>query len=219
MSKITPADGGHKSYHNYYTREDYFHRDENGSLRLYDGQRGILASEDFIVGLHNGLSEEVGDAANLIMYQCGYEWGIQDMKRFGDRMRHEFGGGKTDMWEMNPKFVLETWWWPLTVQGWGSWSLDMSFEKQGMVFVSIQNSAVAKSLEQVGKPVCHMYAGMFAGVFSVFRKEQRNSIEIQCYSMGNDCCKFLIGDEKRVNAAEFWRREGASSNEIMEKLG
>jgi hypothetical protein len=36
--------------------------------------------------------------------------------------------------------------------------------------------------------------------------------------MGNDCCKFIIGSQKKVNAAEFWRREGASAKEIMEKL-
>ena len=36
--------------------------------------------------------------------------------------------------------------------------------------------------------------------------------------MGNDCCKFLIGGEERVNSAEFWRREGATADEIMNKL-
>ena len=53
-----------------------------------------------------------------------------------------------------------------------------------------------------------MYAGMFAGVFSVFSREEPDGIEVQCYAMGNDCCKFLIGSKSRVNAAEFWRREG-----------
>ncbi|MDZ4814819.1 MAG: V4R domain-containing protein [Verrucomicrobiota bacterium] len=218
MSKISPADGGHRSTHNYYTPEDYFSRDENHGLKLRDGQRGVFATEDFVVGLHQGLDEEVGEAGSLIMYKCGYEWGVQDMKRFAERMRHEFGGGKLDIWQMNPKFVFETWWWPLTIQGWGSWTIDTSFQKQGMLFLTIHNSAVAQSLEQVGKPVCHMYAGMFAGVFSVFDRQQRNAIEIQCYSMGNDCCKFLIGDEKRVNSAEFWRREGANAGEIKDKL-
>jgi hypothetical protein len=59
---------------------------------------------------------------------------------------------------------------------------------------------------------------MFAGVFSFFEKSARSAIEVQCYSMGNDCCKFLIGTEDRVNAAEFWRREGASADEILGKL-
>jgi predicted hydrocarbon binding protein len=219
MSQITPADGGFKNYHNYFVPEEFVKRDpETKSLRLRDGQRGVLASEDFIAGLHTGSHEEVGDASNLIMYKCGMEWGLQDMKRFADRMRHEFGGGKHDIWSMNKKFVMESWWWPLTLEGWGGWTIDYSFAKQDMTFVTIRNSAVAKSMEQVGKPVCHMYAGMFAGVFSFFDKKERDCIEVQCYSMGNDCCKFLVGNKEKVNAAEFWRREGANANEILEKI-
>jgi predicted hydrocarbon binding protein len=219
MSQITPADGGFKNYHNYFVPEEFVKRDpETKSLRLRDGQRGVLASEDFIAGLHTGSHEEVGDASNLIMYKCGLEWGLQDMKRFADRMRHEFGGGKHDIWSMNKKFVMESWWWPLTLEGWGGWTIDYSFAKQDMTFVTIRNSAVAKSMEQVGKPVCHMYAGMFAGVFSFFDKKERDCIEVQCYSMGNDCCKFLVGQKEKVNAAEFWRREGANANEILEKI-
>ena len=216
---ITPSDGGMKNYHNYFVPEEFVKRDPvNQSLYLRDGQRAVYASEDFVSGLHSGLHEEVDDAANLIMYKCGYEWGINDMKRFAHRMRHEFGGGKTDVWQLNRKFVWESWWWPLTVEGWGSWTIDFSFDRQQMAFVTIRNSAVAKSMEQVGKPVCHMYAGMFAGAFSVFEREERDSIEVQCYAMGNDCCKFMVGKQDRVNAVEFWRREGANADEISQRL-
>jgi len=219
MSKITPADGGFKNEHNYFVQEEFLKRDEeNGNLYLRDGQRAVMASEDFISGLHSGMHEEVDDAANLIMYKCGFDWGVNDMKRFNERMRHEFGGGKVDVWNMNRHFVMESWWWPLTLEGWGAWTIDFSYEKQGMVFVTIRNSAVAKSMEQVGKPVCHMYAGMFAGVFSVYDRDDRGGIEVQCYAMGNDCCKFLVGKSDKVNAAEFWRREGANAGEILERL-
>jgi hypothetical protein len=73
-------------------------------------------------------------------------------------------------------------------------------------------------MEKVGKPVCHMYAGMFSGFFSVYERAQKESIEVQCYAMGNDCCKFLVGNQERVNAAEFWRREGANAEEIVQRL-
>jgi predicted hydrocarbon binding protein len=216
---ITPADGGLRNPHNYLNQEDFIKRDiENGRIYLRDGQRAVYASEDFISGLHTGLHEEVDDAANLIMYKCGLEWGVNDMRRYAQRMRHEFGGGKTDIWAMNRKFVMETWWWPLAVEGWGAWNIDFNFEKQGMTFITIHNSAVAKSMERVGKPVCHMYAGMFAGAMSVFDREEKDSIEIQCYAMDNDCCKFLVGKPDRVNAAEFWRKEGANAQEILEKI-
>lgn len=216
---IHPADGGIKNSHTYLQLEEFVSRDEEPhKLYLRDGQRAVYASEDFVASLHMGLHEEVDDAANLIMYRCGYQWGVQDMKRYANRMRQEYGGGKTEIWQMNRKFVWESWWWPLTVEGWGGWTLDLGYEKQEMVFATIHNSAVAKSMERVGKPVCHMYAGMFAGAFSVYEREERDCIEIQCYAMDNDCCKFLIGKKKRVNAAEFWRREGANATEILEKV-
>lgn len=218
-SPINPNDGGFRGYHNYYTPDEFFRSDEEqGTIHLRDGQRAARVSEDFVVGLHGGLEEDVGDASNLIMYKCGIEWGLQDMKRFNNRMRHEFGGGKIDIWQMNQRFVFETWWWPLTVGGWGSWSLDLTFQSKKTVFVEIRNSAVAQSMQRVGKPVCHLYAGMFAGVFSFFNKEDRQCIEVQCYSMGNDCCKFMVGPEKHVNAAEFWRQEGATAEEIHARM-
>ncbi len=219
QTAINPSDGGFKGYHNYYVADEFFRpEEEEGAIYLRDGQRAARVTEDFVAGLHSGLEEDVGDASNLIMYKCGIEWGLQDMKRFNNRMRHEFGGGKLDIWQMNRRFIFETWWWPLTVQGWGAWTLDLSFEKRGITFVEIRNSAVAQSMQQVGKPVCHLYAGMFAGVMSYFDRTDRQSIEVQCYSMGNDCCKFMVGPEKQVNAAEFWRQEGASAEDVRSRL-
>jgi predicted hydrocarbon binding protein len=137
------------------------------------------------------------------------------MKRFNDRMRHEFGGGKQDIWHMNMRFVFETWWWPLTIEGYGGWKLDLSFRNKNLTVVELTNSAVAQSMALAGKPVCHLYAGLFAGAFSFYDKTERECIEVQCYSMGNDRCKFLIGDKKQVNAADFWRREGANAADIL----
>ncbi len=215
-TSISPVVGGFAHYHNYFHPEEFFRSDpSSGAIFLRDGQRAAKVDEAFINGLHLGMEEEVGGAGALLMYKCGKAWGIQDMKRFNDRMRQEFGGGKLDVWQMNKRFVFESWWWPLTMTGFGAWSLDLSFADKGLVVVEIRNSAVAKSMQLLGKPVCHLYAGLFAGVMSVYERRERESIELQCYSMGHDVCKFLIGDEKRVNAAEFWRQEGANASEII----
>jgi uncharacterized protein len=217
---ISVVDGGYDAYHNYYVPEEFFKADlENGAIYLRDGERAAKVTESFINGLHLGMEEEVGDSSGLLMYRCGHQWALRDMKRFGDRMRQEFGGGKIDVWQMNKRFVLETWWWPLIIQGFGDWRLDFSFENNGIIVVELRNSAIAQSMGLIGKPVCHMYAGLFAGVFSYLDKVERGGIEIQCYAMGNDVCKFLIGSQKQVNAVEFWRKEGANAKEILDNLG
>lgn len=206
-------------FHNFYSPEDFIKREaDNGVIRLGDGNRAAEVSESFITGMHAGVEAEVGEAAGFLMYQSGFEWGVRNMASFNARMRKEFGSGKRDIWQMNPAFVFETWWWPLTTQGFGGWSLDLKLEKKDIVVAEIFNSAVAASMERAGKPVCHMYAGLFAGAFSYYDRKDRSSIELQCYAMGMDRCKFLIGDAKDVDAAEFWTKEGATAEEVMSRL-
>jgi predicted hydrocarbon binding protein len=214
---IEISDGGFKGYHNYYHPETFFTANpDEGTVHLYDGQRAAKVNESFINSLHLGVEEETGDnVSSLLMYRCGQKWAEQDMKRFSDRMRQEFGGGKKEIWQMNMRFIFESWWWPLTVEGYGAWRLDLSFRSKDLTVVELRNSAVAQSMALAGKPVCHLYAGLFAGAFSFYDKQERECIEIQCYAMGNDLCKFLIGDKKRVNAAEFWTKEGATASDIL----
>lgn len=208
--------GPTSSNHNYYTLDDYVQSGPHGEILDRYRKRLVYVNEDFITGLQKGLEQEVDDVAQVIMYKCGYSWAMEDMKNFETHFDHEFEW--TNIRKMNLNMVLETWWWPLQVNGWGAWSFDFSHKKQGLIFVDLYDSAVAKSIGYVGKVVCHFYAGLFAGVFTYLSKKDLNGIEIQCYSMGEEYCKFLIGPEKKVDAAEFWVQEGASSAEILSKI-
>jgi len=202
--------------HNYYTDDRFFQHDpQTGILRNVYGQRVVRVTEDFITGLLAGLEEEVGDAAGEIMYKAGYQWGVEDMKSFCPRAEQEF---EVQFNKMGMGMMLETWWWPLQIEGWGGWRYDFRQGKQGLIFIDLYESAVAKSLGNVGKVMCYFYAGLFAAVFTVLSKRELGCIEIQCYSMGEDFCKFLISSAKRVNAAAFWRSEGATSADIMKKV-
>lgn len=219
MAGITVLDGGSSTFrHNYYDPEDFFSTDpETGSIRRRDGMRVVSISEDFVASLLAGTAQELGeDAARAVMYQTGYQWALEDMKNYQSAIEKEFGN--TPISEMHLNFVLETWWWPLTTQGWGGWKVDFEHRKQGLMMVDLTDSVVAQSLERLGKPVCYWYAGLFGGLFTHLSRRVLNCIEIQCYASGHDVCKFLIGMEKKVNAAAYWVEEGASANDIMESL-
>jgi predicted hydrocarbon binding protein len=204
--------------HDHYTLEDFFYFDTaNGNITDWNESRNILVTEDFIVGLIEGLEEEVGSASSVVMYNIGREWGIRDAEFFEQWFQKEYEYPR-DVHDMNLLYVLEAWWWPFTTQGWGNWDVDLSEQKNGFMFVNIFDSAVARTLGDVGKPVCHIYAGLMAGFFSRFINKQLNCIEIQCYSMGETYCKFLLGKQDRIDAATFWQNEGAGAKDIQKKL-
>lgn len=200
----------------HYSFTDYFHFDrDRGTVADWNESRNTFASEDFIIGLIEGLEEEVGSASAVVMYNIGYQWGMRDAKFFQQWFEQEY---KKNIREVNSVFMLEAWWWPFTAQGWGNWEVDMSEHKNGFMFVNIFDSAVARTLGDVGKPVCHIYAGLFAGFFSDIVKKSLSCIEIQCYSMGETYCKFLLSSKDRVDAANFWHNEGATARDIEKRL-
>jgi uncharacterized protein len=202
--------------HNYYTSEQFYQRSrETGIIRNVYGQRVLRVTEDFITGMLGGLEDELGSEAAMVMYDAGYQWGVEDMRNFVSRSQAEF---EVEFNRMGMGMMLETWWWPLTIEGWGTWQFDFREAKRDMLFVDLYESAVAKTLGDIGKVVCFFYAGLFASVFSILTRKKFGCLEIQCYATGADHCRFLISHEERVNAAEFWRSQGASSKDIMSKV-
>lgn len=202
--------------HEHYGLEDFlFFKQEQGKIIDWNEARNILVSEDFIIGLIEGLEEEVGSASSVVMYNIGREWGKRDAEFFKNWFEKEYEKGIN---QYSLLYVLEAWWWPFTSQGWGNWDVDLSEQKNGFIFVNIFDSAVARTLGDVGKPVCHIYAGLLAGFFSGIVQKQLSCVEIQCYAMGETYCKFLLGKQDRIDAATFWQNEGATARDIEKRL-
>uniref|UniRef100_B8HV18 4-vinyl reductase 4VR n=1 Tax=Cyanothece sp. (strain PCC 7425 / ATCC 29141) TaxID=395961 RepID=B8HV18_CYAP4 len=206
----------HPQRRNHYGLNNFFgHDNQSGIVTDWNSGRNIFITEDFVIGLITGLEEEVGGASTVVMYNIGIEWGQRDADFFQQWFKQEYD---RDIRQTSLTFALEAWWWPFTAQGWGNWELDLSEQKNGFMFINIFDSAVARTLGDVGKPVCHLYAGMFAGFFSGIVKKTLSCIEIQCYAMGETYCKFLLGKTERIDAATFWQNEGATARDIEKRL-
>jgi predicted hydrocarbon binding protein len=203
--------------HNHYHDEEFYRHDpERGTLHNPYGQRLMRVGEDFMVAMLGSLEDEVGQSgAREIMYKCGYQWGLNDMRSFLGRVQAEF---EADLVRMRVDFLMETWWWPLTITGWGTWRYDFRQRDKGLLFIELYESAVAQSVGDLGAVVCYFYAGLFASVFSVLSKRSLGCVEMQCYATGEDYCRFVVSDNQRVDAAAFWRSEGASAKDILRKL-
>ncbi|PTX99977.1 4-vinyl reductase [Verrucomicrobia bacterium LW23] len=223
---ISPADGGFKNRHNAFTPDDFVARGQNKPHQVWiqDGkQRVACATEDFITGLTYGLDAALGaEEARATLYACGREWGRREAVRLAERMRQEYGGGKLALAQMNRGFVLETWWWPLRAMGFGVCRVNETHRPaRGLTQVSLRNSMVARSMEQLGRPVCHLPAGFFAGFFATLDAtpdEQIAAVEVECYAMGHDCCQFLVGAPADMALAEAWRKKGDTVDEIIARL-
>ncbi|VTR98406.1 V4R domain-containing protein [Tuwongella immobilis] len=216
-TQIVPQVGTQAYQHNHYFDQKFYLHDPNqGTIFNPYGQRMMRVSEDFMVAMLGGLEDEVGiNAAREIMYKSGYQWGMEDMRGFLRRQQAEF---EAELDKQRVDFLLETWWWPLTVEGWGTWRFDFRQKDKGLLYVDLYESAVAQSLGDIGAVVCYFYAGLFAAVFSVLARRSLGSVEMQCYSTGEDHCRFLVSDYERVDAAAFWRSEGATAADIIRKV-
>lgn len=64
--------------HDHYTLEDFSFRYQQGDITDWNESRNVLVTEDFIVGLIEGLEEEVGSASSVVMYNIGKAWGVRD---------------------------------------------------------------------------------------------------------------------------------------------
>ncbi len=202
--------------HAHYSYRDFLQfNSQTGQVIDWNGNQNLILSEDFIVGLQTGLEKEVGDASAAIMYSIGVDWGKNDAVSFAQWFEKEFS---ISIKKAHPLFLLETWWWPFTAQGWGKWDVETESKQKGFIFINLFDSMVARTLGDVGKPVCHLYAGLFSGFFSSITERDLACIEIQCYAMGENFCKFLLGSEKRIDAANFWVSEGASARDIERRL-
>ena len=93
--------------HNHYKFSEFFQFNRSeGTISDWNGSRNILTSEDFIIGLLEGLEEEVGAASAAVMYSIGVEWGKQDSLFFDQWFEREYN---TSPQQANLMFLLETW--------------------------------------------------------------------------------------------------------------
>jgi predicted hydrocarbon binding protein len=201
--------------HSYYLPEQFFERQSgSGIIKTIYGQRVLRVTELFFPALFGALQQAGGVSAEELQYACGFNWGQMEMKAFAPRAEQEFG---IEFDKMNMNVMLETWWWPFRCKGWGDWRCDFRQAANGMILVELFDSIAAKSIAHAGQHVCHLYAGLFAAVFSHLAKRELAGIELQCASLGKAPCIFLMALPKRTKVAAGWRDQGAGLEVILQK--
>jgi predicted hydrocarbon binding protein len=196
-----------------------FHADpESGSIRLGDDARVLAIPEALVRELHFAIIQQLGERAQDALYRMGYEWALQTMLQQVRDMRAQASNSSFDFWQQPLPEVLTGWWTSFATLGWGAATFDFQASARQVVFVDLRQSIVADAMPGADNPVCHLYAGLFAGVLSFFTRTERHAVEIACTAMGHNNCQFVIGPGAEVDAAETWRQQGTAAPEILRRF-
>lgn len=202
---------------NYYNEEDYFSLNvRSGVIRSPTGTRMVSIPEDFILGLHTGLEEETGEAAGVVLYQCGRWWGRQFIKRHGGEMRQFYESEQGDLPLHFYLQVLRRVW---ALYGWGKIDLSFDLRDKGFISVSVENAMYSDVVGNVGRPTDHVIAGVIASIVSDLAGRDLECVEIACRSQGDLRCEFLVGIQSRLDVVAAWMKNRRTRAEILAAIG
>lgn len=200
---------------NYFNPNDFTYFDPDaGAVVSHDGLRMLLAGDVMILSLQQALEGFADDASAEILYEIGFDWGQRHFANT-DRFIFEnygFHPNVPDSPLSGYAFLCDR---GTAASGWGRFFL---IEENGLVYVHLHNSCYAMTVGRIGRPACHLYAGLFAGIFSAASETELACIEVMCYSMGADFCRFLLGSREQIDAAAFWLESGMTYESLSEAM-
>lgn len=185
---------------NYFATDAYVRGDlEMGLLENRQGDRLLALPETFIQAIYSGLDQETGQAARLVLFNCGRWWGKSFYTRFSEQIGDYYDVALSEMPMIEFMQALQQCW---VTHGWGKIDLDQSHQHCGFLIITICNSPFAKLAPQSGHPVCHLEAGVLASFFSQLSGRELHCVQTTCESMGADANRFVLGLPKRLEPAE-----------------
>jgi predicted hydrocarbon binding protein len=204
----------------YYIRPDI----HTGMLESRGGYRLAAFPMPLLEALYSGLRYETGQAARVILYNCGRDWGEEFFHRFEDELSSYHNQPLREL----PMGILldalsDLW----ATHGWGCLELDFSAGDQGLVQATVRNSGFAlaarasfspEESSTPRDPAGHLEAGVLASLFSALSGRDLLCVQTTCEPLGADLNRFLIGTAQRLHNCEEWVRKGLSHDEILDRL-
>jgi hypothetical protein len=198
---------------------DLFQHDpREGSIRQKEGPRVAAFPATLLGLLQSATATRFADTAQDVLYRVGYESALQEMLALAQSMRKNYEAGDFDFWQTDLEVRLETWWAPHRAAGWGSVTFDLTGLSRGVAIMALRETAVAATSVGAKRPVCHFYAGLFAGALSFCERGERHAAEVECSAAGGSACRFVVGSGAEVDSAEAWRKQGVPPAEIIRRL-
>ncbi|MEB3355516.1 MAG: V4R domain-containing protein [Synechococcales bacterium] len=201
---------------NYFASDVYVKGDlELGLLENRRGDRLLALPATLIQGIYAGLENETGQAAGMVLFNCGRWWGKNFYTRFCEELTDYYNKAVADMSMVEFLQCLRQCW---VTHGWGRIELDQSHHHRGLLLIQIWNSPFAREAQNSTKPACHLEAGVLSTFFSQLTSRELHCVQTTCESLGSDCNRFILGLTKRVQPAEEMVERGLDHDTILQQL-
>lgn len=185
---------------NYFAIDAYVRGDlEMGLLENRQGDRLIALPETLIQAIYSGLDKETGQAARLVLFNCGRWWGKSFYTRFCEQLTDYYQTPASEMPMVEFLQSLQQCW---ITHGWGRIDLDQTYQHRGFLVVKTWNSPYAKHAPKWNQPACFLEAGVLSAFFSHLVGQELHCVQTSCESMGADCNQFVLGLPKRLEPVE-----------------
>ena len=201
---------------NYFAYDAYVKGDlELGLLENRLGGRLLGLPSTLLEAIYTGLEQETGQAARLVLFNCGRWWGKNFYVRFCEEIS-EYYDKPVAMMEMIELIqCLQQCW---KTHGWGTFDLDTRYTNAGFLIMITKNSPFASVAKDWNRPVCFLEAGVFSSFFSRLTGRDLNCIQTTCESMGADSNQFILGLSNRLQSVEALVDQGKDHAAILKEI-
>jgi hypothetical protein len=201
---------------NYFAHDLYVRGStELGLLENRRGDRLLAIPQPLLQAIYAGLEKETGQASKLVLYNCGRWWGKNFYARFCEELHDYFDQPMADLSMAEFLQSLQQCW---KTHGWGQIHLDVTYRDKGFIGVEIWHSAFTAFAPQSQAPSGDLERGILEIFFTQLTGRELSCMQTSCTSKGDDCNRFILGLEKRLEQAGPMVIQGQSHQAIMQTL-
>ncbi len=202
---------------NYYAPSAYLQSDlESGLLESRHGERLLAIPEALLRGIYTGLEYETGQAARLVLRNCGRMWGKEFFRRFAQELSDYY---QKPLAELEMGIFLQNLGQAWKTHGWGLIEVDWTYKDQGVLVVSIRNSPFAAlTPAHFTRPMGFLEAGLLGTWFSQLTGQDLACVQTTSEALGAKSNLFVLTTATRLKEGEAWVDSGLSHDQVLEKL-
>jgi len=188
---------------------------ELGLLENRRGDRLLAIPEPLLQAIYAGLEKETGQASKLVLYNCGRWWGKNFYARFCEELHDYFNLPMADLSMAEFLQSLQQCW---KTHGWGQIHLDVTYRDQGFMVIEIWHSAFTAFATQSQTASGDLERGIIEIFFTQLTGRELRCVQTSCTAKGDDCNRFVIGLEKRLEPVASLLMQGQSHQAVMQTL-